>query len=91
METNTRAPLTRRADLHADLFEALAQYRNTEHAHFMADVLIREASTAEQFVALIDGCECAVFYHPNGRTMKGYTFDHHGIRDRLRHALASIE
>lgn len=81
MGTNTRAPPTKRTVLHGDLFEILARYRTAEHAHLMAEALIRKDSTAEQLVALIDDCERAVFYHPNGRTMKAYTFDHHGIRE----------
>ena len=81
MGTNTRAPPTTRRVLHGDLFETLARYRNAEHAHMMAEALIRKDSTAEQLVALVDDCQRAVFYNPNGRTMKAYSFDHHGIRE----------
>lgn len=47
----------------------------------MTEALIRKDSTAEQLVALVDDCERAVFYNPNGRTMKAYRFDRHGIRE----------
>lgn len=85
-------PPTSRTTLHADLFDALARSRNAEHAHLMAEALIRKDSTAEQLVALVDDCERAVFYHPNGRMMKAFKFDHHGLRepdfDTLRRLLS---
>lgn len=74
-------PRPTRTDLYADLFEALATRRDAEHARHAAEALVRKNSTGDQLVALADDCERAVFYSPNGRTLTGYAFDKHGIRE----------
>lgn len=68
-----------RTDLYQDLFETLATHRNAEHARHMAKALVRKDRTDAQLVGLVDDCERAVFYSPDGRTLKGYDFGKHGI------------
>ena len=54
-------------------------FRNAEHAHHMAEALVRKDGTGDQLVALIDDCERAVYYSSTGRTLKGYAFGKHGV------------
>ena len=47
----------------------------------MVESLIRKGRSSDQLVALVADCERAVYYSPHGRTMKGYSFDEHGVRE----------
>lgn len=79
--TNSATPGPSRTAIYTSLFDALCRHRNAERAARMADALLRRDATGDQLVALVDDCQRAVFYNPNGRTLKGYAFDHHGLRE----------
>lgn len=70
-----------RPELYVDLFESLSINRRGVHADEMVQALLRLDSGRErQLVGLID-YERAVYFSPDERTLRGYTFDKHGVSE----------
>lgn len=80
MATDHPAAPTRTA-VYTELFDVLAAERNAEHAHRMAEALVRKGRTGARLVGLVDDCRRAVFYSSTGRTLVAYRFDGHGVSE----------
>ena len=81
MGTRSQHPTISRTELYSSLYEPIARHRDATQASRMVESLLRKGRSSDQLVALIDDCERAVYYSPHSRTMKGYTFDEHGVRE----------
>jgi len=47
----------------------------------MAHALLRVESDGKDLVGLVDDHQRAVYYSTTGRSLKGYAFDEHGVRE----------
>ncbi|MEF8800163.1 MAG: hypothetical protein V5A38_01930 [Halolamina sp.] len=70
-----------RRRVYTDLFDELAFHRHAEYAGHMARALLRMERDGKDLVGLTDDHERAVYYSSAGRTLRGYAFDKHGVRE----------
>lgn len=70
-----------RRRIYTDLFEELAFHRHAEYAGHMAQALLRMENDGKDLVGLTDDHERAIYYSSTGRTLQGYAFDKHGVRE----------
>ncbi len=70
-----------RREIFYDLYDVLALHHNAEHADRMTQALLRVESDGKDLVGLIDDHQRAVYYSSTGRSLKGYAFDKHGVRE----------
>lgn len=74
------SPEVDRQELFEDLFDALAEFRTGDHLGTMAQRLLRKDRKIE-LVALVEGGERAVIYHPREHKLVAYPFDAGGVDD----------
>jgi hypothetical protein len=64
-----------------DLFDELAYHRTAEDAGHMTQALLKKEHNGTDLVGLTEDHQRAVYYSSNGRSLKGYAFDKHGVHE----------
>lgn len=81
MGTTSEGSGPTRMQVYHDLFDELAYHRHAEHAGEMTEALLEREHTGTDLVGLTDDHQRAVYYSTTGRSLTGYAFDEHGVRE----------